>query len=346
VRPFADPFSAIRENIMRNQDHDTRSPGRWIVAAALAPLCAMAPALAAGDDESAQAADEETEALQAAWRDEIARAPLPAEGCFEAEFPATDWVEVACVEAPDKPYIPRTSAGSGETVGNGHDYAASVTALITNTKGSFPTVTGVTHESDQGASNVYSLQLNSDFMHTARCNHHPNCLAWQQFIYSSGERAVFMQYWLINWDAVCPAGWNTFGSDCWKNSAAVAAPQNSILNLSKMTLYGSAAKSGSDKVIFTGPSHAYSTTGLDSVVFLATAWRQSEFNIVGDGGGSEAVFNSGSHVTVRALVHHGSTGVLSCASNAGTTGETNNLNLGACTVVHGSNPYIQFTESN
>src|SRR5262249_6618333 len=117
--------------------------------------------------------------------------------------------------------------------------------------------------------------------------------------------------------------------------------------LSKMSLFGSAAASANDKLIFTGPSHAYSLTAPDNVVDLASGWTQAEFNIVGDGGGSEAVFNSGSHVTVRVLVHHGGSGTLSCLSNAGTTGETNNLNLGgSCTVVHGTNPYIQFTESN
>jgi hypothetical protein len=324
---------------MTIQEHDMRRTARRATAAALSALWVLAPGAMAADDE-------DTTALQAAWRDEITRTPTPSEGCFQADFPSTVWVEVACIEAPDKPYVPRTGSSPGETVGNGHDYAASVNALITNTKGSFPTVTGVHSETDQGVSNIYSLQVNSDFMKTARCNSHPNCLAWQQFVYSSGEEAAFMQYWLINWDAACPAGWNTFGSDCWKNSAAVAVPRNSIKNLVHMTLFGSAVKSGSDKLIFTGPVHAYSTSGLDSVLFLATAWRQSEFNIFGDGGGSEAIFNAGSHVTVRVLVHHGTTGVLSCASNAGTTGETNNLNLGACSVVHGTNPYIQFTESN
>jgi hypothetical protein len=323
---------------MTFQAYDLRRAAPCVAAAALCALWALAsPAMAADDD---------TAALQAAWRDEIARTPTPSEGCFQADFPSTTWVEVGCIEAPDKPYVPLTGSSAGETVGNGHDYAASVDALITDTKGSFPAVSGVHSETDFGTANVYSLQVNSDFMKTARCSGHPSCLAWQQFVYSSGEEAAFMQYWLINWDAACPAGWNIFGSDCWKNSAAVGVPRNSIRNLSHMTLFGSAAKSGSDKLIFTGPVHAYSTSGLDSVLFLATAWKQSEFNVIGDGGGSEAVFNAGSHVTVRVLVHHGSTGVLSCASNAGTTGETNNLNLGPCSVVHGANPYIQFTESN
>ena len=35
-----------------------------------------------------------------------------------------------------------------------------------------------------------------------------------------------------------------------------------------------------------------------------------------------------------------------CLSNAGTTGETNNLNLGACKAKAGDTPLISFTESN
>lgn len=45
-------------------------------------------------------------------------------------------------------------------------------------------------------------------------------------------------------------------------------------------------------------------------------------------------------------VNDGSTNVPSCLSNAGTTGETNNLNLGQCSAAGGTSPYIQFTESN
>jgi hypothetical protein len=45
-------------------------------------------------------------------------------------------------------------------------------------------------------------------------------------------------------------------------------------------------------------------------------------------------------------VNDGSTNAPTCLANAGTTGETNNLNLGPCTATGGTAPYIQFTESN
>jgi hypothetical protein len=45
-------------------------------------------------------------------------------------------------------------------------------------------------------------------------------------------------------------------------------------------------------------------------------------------------------------VTDGSTAAPTCATNAGTTGETNNLNLRACTAAGGAHPYIAFNEGN
>ena len=69
-------------------------------------------------------------------------------------------------------------------------------------------------------------------------------------------------------------------------------------------------------------------------------------HIVGDGGGSEARFNTGSHLTVNVALTDGSTAAPTCKPDDGETGETNNLNLGACTVSGGSTPSATFTESN
>ena len=51
-------------------------------------------------------------------------------------------------------------------------------------------------------------------------------------------------------------------------------------------------------------------------------------------------------MTVKIAVTNGSTAAPVCGADDGTTGETNNLNLGACSGVGGSEPYIEFTESN
>ena len=283
---------------------------------------------------------------QDAWSTSISRIPVPHEGCFTASFPSTKWTQVDCGVAPNRPYIPRSGTGRHTgTVGNGNDYAAVVTGLISSGAGTFPTVTGLKSEKDGGRANTYSLQLNSNFMSSSPACNNVNCLAWEQFVYSSSSDAAFMQYWLINYDAKCPSGWNTYGSDCYKNSRAVGVPLQGIKQLPYLKLTGSAAAGGIDTLVLTTRTHAYSTTGEDSVVYLATGWNASEFNVIGDGGGSEAVFNAGTSLTVGIALTDGMTTAPTCKSHDGTTGETNNLNLGSCTASGGSTPSVSFTES-
>jgi len=318
---------------------------KYGVVFAAAVLSAAALPSASAQTAAPEAATVSAEALmQENWRETIARTAVPHEGCFEAEFPNAVWVEARCTVAPDKVYLPR-GRGGPQTVGNGVDYAASVTNTMSAAVGTFPTVTGVTSERD-GGSNVYSIQLNSNFMSTAACNGHSGCLAWEQFVYSSSETSAFMQYWLIDYGNSCPSGWNSYSGSCYKNSAAVSVPKQPITSLAQLKLSGAAVSGGNDTLTFTTPTRAYSTTGRDSVTYLASAWKQAEFNIIGDGGGSKATFNAGSSITVKVAVSHGSTAAPSCASNAGTTGETNNLKLGTCSAFSGATPYIQFKETN
>jgi hypothetical protein len=113
-----------------------------------------------------------------------------------------------------------------------------------------------------------------------------------------------------------------------------------------MSLTGTAVSGGNDTVVFNNGTTAFSLTARDSVVDIAQVWQQSEFNIVGDAGGSRADFNRGASVRVKVAVVDGSAAAPACVANAGTTGETNNLNLGSCTTSSGSTPSIQFTESD
>jgi hypothetical protein len=320
---------------------DESGMGRGIrVAVAMALLSGLPLSIAS----AGPAADALEEQARETWRESIVRTAVPDEGCFYASYPSAAWTKVACTAAPEKPYVPRKSAGA-QTVGDGTDYAAEVTGKMSSSVGTFPTVTGVTSEKDGGESNVYSLQLNSNFMSTAACGGISGCLSWQQFVYSSSEEAAFMQYWLID-HGRCPSGWNTFETSCWKNSSAVSVPTIAISKLSGLKLSGTAVSGGNDTLVFTSGTEAFSTSGKDTVVDLATDWSESEFNIIGDGGGSEAVFNSGSSITVKIAVTNGTTNTPTCASNAGTTGETNNLTLGSCTASGGSTPSITFKESN
>src|SRR5580658_127240 len=242
----------------------------------------------------AQAADDA--AALAQWREAIAHTDnVLAAGCFEASYPSMQWNQVECVEAPDIPFIPRSGRGHSLTVGDLDDYAAEVTSgLISETVGSFPKVTGVTSEEGIYGANSYSLQLNSNYMQgNEACNgakDPPECLAWLQYVYSSDFTEAFMQYWLINWDTTCPRGWGSYSNDCYTNSAAVTVPKEVISKLKTLSISGSALAGGLDTLIMYVGKKAYKTTGEDNVVYLATSWNESEFNIFGDGGGSEADF--------------------------------------------------------
>jgi len=303
----------------------------------------------------AQAATRDTARLQQAWRQTIAHAPAPGKGCFTASYPLTVWRQVSCVTAPNRPYIPATGSHGAQTTGDGDDYAAVTATLTSSAAGSFPRAGHLKSETDGGRSNVYSIQLNSNFMSgspaCAAAFDPTKCLAWEQFVYSSSSHAAFMQYWLIHYSGgsvVCPGGWNRFSDDCYKNSAAVGVPQQPITELPNMSLSGTAVANALDTFVTTTATQAYTTTGLDSVVYLANGWNASEFNVVGDGGGSLANFNAGASLTVHIDLVDGTTAKPVCKANDGTTGETNNLNLGACKAKPGKGvalPYVQFVES-
>jgi hypothetical protein len=304
---------------------------------------------------TAQAATQDIGRLQQAWRAAIAHTPAPGKGCFTASYPLTVWREVACVTAPNRPYIPATRAHGTQTTGDGNDYAAVTATLTSAALGSFPSARRLKSESDGGHANVYSIQLNSNFMSgdqaCATAFNPSNCLGWLQYVYSSSSHAAFMQYWLIHFSGGsvhCPGGWNSFSDDCYKNSAAIGVPQEPITDLPKISLSGTAVASGLDTLVFTDDTQAYTTTGQDSVMFLAAGWTASEFNVIGDGGGSQANFNAGAKLAVRMDLTDGTNAAPTCQANDGTTGETNNLNLGACTAKPGRGlvlPHVQFVES-
>jgi hypothetical protein len=102
-------------------------------------------------------------------------------------------------------------------------------------------------------------------------------------------------------------------------------------------------------------SDVVTTTWYDTMLDISSVWNEAEFNVLGDAGGSRAVFNIGSSITVDLAFYNGSDSTPTCLgpTNAGTTGETNNLNLGPCTASLGfcgappclANPQIEFTES-
>ncbi len=346
------------------------SPGRlgfryWAltcVAAGLTSALAASPVFAG---ESAEATVDPEAVARESWRAFMMQNPASEDGCFKAAYPSYLWEKVQCKVAEHPRFHPVARKTQNlEVTGNGNDFVAKATGLISKASGTFPTVTGVRTESSVGVAafggggilgpNEFSLQINSNFTGTtAACQGHSGCTVWQQFVYApdfavQGEAAVFIESWLINFGSLnCPGAFQSDGAgDCVINSAFTAAPDEPITTLGKLTLSGSATAGGNDVVVFSNGTTAFSLSAKDSVVDIAQVWTEAEFNVVGNAGGSRANFNRGSSVTVKLALTDGSSSAPACVANAGTTGETNNLNLHTCSTAGGATPSIQFTESN
>jgi hypothetical protein len=339
-----------------------------LASAVAAPAWATQPPteiVSQGESSSNSEAVDPESVAHGKWREFMAQNSAPEEGCFHASYPNTDWETVECKRG--EPLVRPVHAeppGDGlEVTGSGNDYVAHAKGLITLASGGFA-IKGVKSETGVGVagygyhgilgSNEYTVQLNTnDKETTSKCAGHSGCTVWQQFVYSpdyitKGKAEVFMQYWLLSWgSSACPSGFNKAGlsSNCVQNSAYVEAPDLPITDLGKMALQGTATAGGKDSVTLTYGSDAYSITGKDSVLDISSVWNRAEFNVLGNAGGSRADFNSGSSVTVSLLLFDGSTSAPTCVADDGTTGESNNLNLGACTA-SGGIPNISFTESN
>ena len=223
--------------------------------------------------------------------------------------------------------------------------------------------------------NEYTLQVNTNFAHTAACAGYANCFAWQQYVMStntpvsltssrlSDKTEVFIEYWLIDFGVhngrdICPSGFLDAGEDaegpgddCLQNTpaTAIANGQLPITDLASLTLSGSATANGTDAATVTFDGEAFTATVSDSLTDISSGWDEAEFNVLGNAGGSRADFNAPVSLTLKVAVSDGSTSAPTCvspSSEQGTTGETNNLTLGSCTAAGGSAPSIEFTESD
>jgi hypothetical protein len=321
--------------------------------------------------------EQEDAAMRASWQSRMNQTDTPDVGCYTAVYPDTAWKPVECGEAPDRPFMTDTVAFAlsshaantpDVTGGNSSDYMATSTGgrKITWAQGSFPSERGVTRENDGGATDVYSLQLNTNRMNTGPCAAAAaGCQTWQQFIYESQSGTIFMQYWLINWrnkHASCPSGWWVAKPHCFMNSRTAFAGSDSArtLQLLAVMVTATAAKNGNDTVTYTvdnGPgaiTQSWAVTNSDKVLSISAGWTASEFNIFGDFNSTRAVFNAGSSLIVQNAIDYAATnGAAPGCLNTSTTAETNNLNRHACTRHAGFSlggvidpGYILFDESN
>jgi hypothetical protein len=320
-------------------------------------------------------ASQPTAAERANWRKELLAVPRPTRGCYTAIYPERQWREVPCKTPPNKLYLPR---GGGltrlDTVGGaGPDFTAVVTGHITEAEGSFDSVTGVT------ATPAYSLQLNTDFFSTSTCTGSPNpaCKGWEQFIYTSSGGG-FIQYWLIDYGppgtmcpmprgAACVAGFSSTDGWCpqtlnWGTpptprifcvvnsvgaSTAPATPATSLGQLRVSAAASGVGGAANDAITVTVAGTPYGANGNNYFPDLGTQWQQAEFNVFGDGGGSQAVFNSGASATVRIEVASGTNLGPGCVLGS-FTAESNNMTLQNFPPVaaSGALPALVFAQTN
>lgn len=234
--------------------------------------------------------------------------------------------------------------------------------------------------------NTYSLQLNSQPFTTTACRSSPNpkaCQGFLQFVYTPTESGnAYIEYWLIDYGprgTQCPApigancqngsastdgGWCPFADsvgllatvDCVRNAVNSApAPAEPITSLGQLGVWGLAAGGfgqATDSILVTVNGVPYVAPGNNTFPDLSSQWQAVEFNVFGDAGGDQAVFNTGSTIVVRTEVVAqtqvgGGTTTSGSAVPQSYTGETNNLTLvsPACPIV-GSSPAVVFTETN
>jgi hypothetical protein len=335
----------------------------WAVASVAQPTDQQRPPQPPPTDRSQGTPPLETAQTREAWSQAMRRLPVPKTGCFESAFPRVEWKEVPCPPPPKlvpHPPAPGPHPATHNIGGGGPtDYSAKPTGTISAAEGTFDSVTGVTSITDSLAgANAYSIQLNTNQFMTSVCSGSPNpdCKGWQQFVYSNIDGSGVVQYWLIKYNAACPAGggWTTFmfpapstDTYCYKNGAStVSFPVQTIANLASLGVAGTAAAGGNDSLIVTTAAGIRSAANPDSQLNLAAGWTDAEYNIFGDHSGSLATFNAGSTIVVRTTVHNGTTNAPTCAKES-FTGETNSLTLvGAPAVVPGPAPAVVFTQSN
>lgn len=295
------------------------------------------------------------------WAVDMHTKRAPNKGCFTATYPAAEWRQVQCVPAPNLPFIPRRGPRPF-IVGNGDDIlAVAPSGTITQAFGHFENPVNVTSESgminNTGAAvnNAYSLQINTNFMISTACATSPNagCRGWEQWVhFNNGTTGVaFIQYWLIQFNAACPAGWIQFtfpaSTDiyCFRNNTGggVAVPNQPITNIANWTLSGTATTTGDSVGMFDGTT--LHTQAGDNSVNAAANWTEAEFNIFGPAGGSQANFNNGAQVNARTQIVYGGNAAPNCATG-GTTGETNNLSFGPnAPMATAPGPAVIFQES-
>jgi len=163
--------------------------------------------------------------IREVWRKSMAQKALPNNGCFQAQYPSTEWHEVQC--GRPSPYFNQGKKGGtvpdfvgGIDGGGSNDYVAQATGPtpISSSTGSFPSIAGGSSANSESGylpgtgepyvpctgpncvNNIFTLQMNSQspvnssdgsLFYTPACNDAPNgvarCSGWQQFLFSTTQ---------------------------------------------------------------------------------------------------------------------------------------------------------------
>jgi hypothetical protein len=169
------------------------------------PSTQQAPA-AAASSTTTQSDQQQREA----WRADMARRPLPKDGCFTASYPGTEWHEDPCGR-PSPVTNQGRNGGAPNLAGDagaGADYVAVTTSTpIKSATGSFLAGSSASGETglvaQQGgqatisSNNIFTLQINTQSpvngsdgapFNTPACNGgNSNCSGWQQFVFSQTQ---------------------------------------------------------------------------------------------------------------------------------------------------------------
>jgi hypothetical protein len=360
------------------------SVAKLSVMAVLLAISVVWPAVASSQAPKPANTQKPTTDEMEAWRQKIVHTPREkTNACYRASYPDVVWHEVPCKAIPHKASRPRVARGMrpDQVGGAGGDFSATTTNGITEAEGQFDSVT------TSGSSNPtsYELQMNTAPFGTTTCTGStatgvsdvPGCQGWEQFIYSTDNGGeVYIQYWLEQWGpagATCKApvstqcngadvftdGWCPFtlndGTGNFTDCAIGSSTSTGIGTVSIASLKGNLvlssfpadASNTVDDAIATISGSANRQPGVNEFPDLSTSWKEVEFNIFGDGGDAEAVFDPNTTLEVRTSVASDTTLGPGCAFQS-FTGESNNLTLVATTSnpPKGSLPSLVFTETN
>jgi hypothetical protein len=203
------------------------------------------------------------------------------------------------------------------------------------------------------------LQLNSNYYHT-NYQSYINVEAFEQFIFNNNPgfpaiSGVTIQYWLINFGQACPTNipWKETISlktgiiDCFYSAPITRIP--TPLNFTgypggTLSLEGYSNNTGDGVILCTYLSCITATSTPILNLGSNNNWNNAEFNIFGASNSTQAVFNSGTSISLEDIVYDYSGAPITpvCNDYSGTT-ETNNLNLLYC---QNYSDYMTLTESN